>query len=207
MKEKQAKVLADRNGLSIKANLGSGTNGTAFSTECGKVIKITTDLAEFCHASNMVGKELEYFANVYETFVFPDGKYGIIMEELEICEETKHQFNLLHALSEQQGVSYCEIDIEEGLKNLEHDNVSDIDLLYALQEDLQSLSSEDHKNKLFSSDIHEDNIGLKTDGNLAAFDMRYDHVIMTNVIRSEDIVRRVKENQKKVKEKFSTLSI
>lgn len=196
MRRKQAELLAKRLGMNIDERLGSGSNGVAFSTDCGKVIKVTKDIAEFCHATNMKGKELEYFANVEETFVFPNGNFGIVMEKLEICPEMRTQFRLLRELAESQGVDFLEVDIED------HD---DFDILADLMDDLAYVYREDSKYKLMSSDLHEDNVGLKEDGTLAVFDLRYDNVIMTNVVNADKVVDEVKQYQKKSKEYDLTL--
>lgn len=188
IREKQAIALANKLGMRMESKIGSGQNGTAFETECGRVIKITKDVGEFCHADNLRGKEFEHFANVYETFVFPDGHFGIVMEKLEICDELSHQFSVLREMSESLGVDYLELELEEH---------PDYEVLQDLIDDIALIYSEDHKHKLLSSDLHEDNVGLKSCGTVAVFDMRHDEIIMNNVVNAEKVIDRVRARQKR----------
>ncbi|MCF9166678.1 hypothetical protein J8A87_19675 [Vibrio parahaemolyticus] len=166
---KYCEAWAEKLGIEIAEYMGAGDNGIAFKTSDDKVMKITGDVGEFLHAHNLKGKSLKHFAEIYDTRIFLDGSMGILMEKLEICEELKEQFKTLCSIAKSKNMGIEEVDIDED---------EYFDSIYDLQQNIAELFTEDHQNRLFSSDLHHDNIGLKEDGTIAVFDMRYDEHIL-----------------------------
>ncbi|OXX64809.1 hypothetical protein [Vibrio sp. V15_P4S5T153] len=182
---KYCEAWAEKLGIEIAEYMGAGDNGIAFKTSDDKVMKITGDVGEFLHAHNLKGKSLKHFVEIYDTRIFLDGSMGILMEKLEICEELKEQFKTLCSIAKSKNMGIEEVDIDED---------EYFDSIYDLQQNIADLFTEDHKNRLFSSDLHHDNIGLKEDGTIAVFDMRYDeHILRKLDIETE--LNKIKHEQ------------
>lgn len=63
--------------------LGTGTQGTAFEIQGGKVLKLTSDSSEAISSLRLKGKNTKYIAKIYDVFVFPQTKvFGIVQEKL-----------------------------------------------------------------------------------------------------------------------------
>lgn len=198
--KKYCEAWAKNLGIKIIEFIGAGDNGAAFETSDNKVMKITGDVGEFLHANKLKGKSLKHFAEIYDVRIFPDGKMGILMEKLNVCEELKEQFRMLCQIAESKNMGIEEVNIEES------DMIEDIDGTQHLQQNIVELFAEDHQNKLFSGDLHYDNIGFKEDGVIAVFDMRYDEHIM-RMIDIEAELNKIKHSQCKPKTEENSLSL
>lgn len=78
--------IAKKMGLKVIDYLGGQTYGHAYEVNGGRVLKFTRDQTEARNCSKIIGKELEYIANVYKVYkVYINGKkrYIILLEKLD----------------------------------------------------------------------------------------------------------------------------
>lgn len=157
---------ANEIGIEIDRYLGSGEAGIAYLTSDNKVLKITNHKAEFVLATKIKGLLNKHVVDVYDTKYLDDDRMMILMEKLEIIPELRDMFNELQSESNE-----VELDILELLEHGEQeffDYLSEdaMDLLVSIS----SAADELAKCGFMASDIHNENIGLKDNGNYALFD-------------------------------------
>lgn len=158
-----AEKWAKTQNLSIKKYIGKGDYGAAFSTICGKVIKVTSDSAEMFSASLIEGRFNDNIADIYLTDVNEDGMF-ILLELLDVCY-IYELFEELQYESEIQACSIHEIDMDAIKIPC---NLSDLSL--QLLEDIQSGIKEYKLSGTIPMDIHYDNVGRKINGCFSLFD-------------------------------------
>lgn len=173
---KIADKLANKLGLTLKKELGSGLQGTAYLLSSGRVLKITEDVREYHICSSIIGKNIKHIYNIDATYrLLVDGEecFGIIEEELDTRESKS-----INAFERKTGFgSNCRDYIEGSLEE------------YEFLENFERVKSEYPKYKFFteqfyeiikatillgitSSDMHSNNVGRKGD-HLVLFDLGF----------------------------------
>ena len=147
--------------------LGSGDFGEAYSTNDGRVVKITTSKSEYELAKKMVNKKipaLDGFVDIYAADEV-NGYYVIIMEELDPDSDIENLYYQLQDYLDDEGlpiqyVNYLDIDelnIPEELIKFIND-IEDINYAY------RYLGIE-------ASDLRPENLGYDKNGKVKAFDI------------------------------------
>jgi GNAT superfamily N-acetyltransferase len=140
--------------------LGSGDFGTAYSTDKDTVIKITSHSSELEVAKKLVGKKFDHVVNIYEV----DEENNIIHQEY-LDEDSDIEYLWYEAMEEieRQGgdLVYGGYDLDD----VENEDVRNfLDELDDIQRELRSVG-------IINLDFRPENLGRKSNGNLAAFDI------------------------------------
>jgi hypothetical protein len=151
--------------------LGDGDYGTAYSIGDGKVLKITTSRREFELAKELIGKDIEGLAKVYEAGQISSFEYKIILEEVEIDADVDYCFYEVEYYLRKQGWDISNIgcfDIDDYEKEFEKipDDVK------AFIPELIDIISSCRRLGMQRIDIHADNLGRdKKTSKLKMFDV------------------------------------
>jgi len=148
-------AYARKHGLGELSWEGSGDMGEAYSTEKNTILKTTSDDTEIDYAKMLVGKKLDNVVDIYDV----DG-YIIHMEYLN----TDHIEDLYGAaMNYSEYGSFEDIDIDD------HDDIDDElkEFIMGVQDGMTQLQH----NGVNNLDLKDDNIGRKSNGQYAIFDM------------------------------------
>lgn len=150
--------------------MGSGQMGTAYQTEDGKVLKITTSPSEFAFAQHLL-KYPNKFSNLVTIYDAADTKEGyVILQELLDTDPVENIYGTAESIIQSQGhpVAYAdyfdEEEYEENYGELEEDLKDFIDQLGHVAFDYRRIGAQ-------APDIKDDNLGFADDGTLKAFDL------------------------------------
>ena len=148
--------------------LGEGDNGTAYETEDGRVIKVTSSDEEADIAYKLIGKKGSH-AEIYDVKVV-NGEYVIYQELLEQDQEIEHNFQRVQELLDSQGLPIQLLD------NLDRDDLSpEQQETYDELEDfilgIENINRTYRKLGIEASDVRPENIGTDAEGTLKAFDL------------------------------------
>lgn len=157
---------ANEIGIEIDGYLGSGESGLAYLTSDNKVMKITNHKAEFVLAMKIKGLVNKNVVDVYDTKYLDDDRMMILMEKLEIIPEIIDMFCELQAEANEKELDILEL-VEYGESEFfEYLSEDANGLLVSISLAAEELS----RSGFMASDIHNENIGLKANGNYALFD-------------------------------------
>lgn len=166
-----ARTWADKLGTNIERDLGTGIHGTAYLTGCNKVLKITDDASEVINSHKLIDKHNKHMVDIYEVEIFKDNFYGILQEFLD----TKDAKNIFEDLMKYSDDEYC-----HGIETLLEDpRIAYLDLpihLRRIYGDIKSFQDEVHKSGARSTDLTEDNIGKRKNGNYVVFDIANEEI-------------------------------
>jgi hypothetical protein len=175
--------------------LGSGDFGEAYSIGDGRVLKITSSKSEFDIAKKLINKDipvLEGFAKFYFADIV-DGKYYIIMEELEEDSEIENLFYELQDILENEGLPI------QYLSHLDLDDYEISDELKKFIDDIEDINRGYRYLGIQASDIHSENLGYDNNGKLKAFDIED-----KSINEESEVVSEIRKIVKKcIKEVFS----
>ena len=149
------------------SHMGNGDFGDAYSIGDGRVLKITRSKSEFDFAKELVGKNipaLDGFVDFYVADIV-DGRYYIIMEELEEDYTIENMYHQVEDLLSHEGlpIQYLHmLDTDE--LNLDEDILSFISDIEDINHSYRYLGIE-------ASDIKPDNLGVDKNGKIKAFDI------------------------------------
>ena len=140
--------------------LGSGDYGTAYQTDKDTVIKITSHQNEIEIAKKLQGKKFNHLVDIYEV----DESNGIIHQEY-LEEDSDVEYFWYEAMDEieKQGgdLIYGGYDLDE----VDDENVKRfLDELDDIRRELSTMN-------IINLDFRPENLGRKSNGNLAAFDI------------------------------------
>lgn len=193
------KYLLNKMKISNATYLGSGASGDAYQFD-NRVIKFTKDIKEARFAQKLAGKNFAHIANIYKVSRYAekagDWIYIILMEKLQpLTEEYKKIYFLYEkvfsAYEEFVGTTGQDIPFEYALKNADAPEFDDFFETWKrrhIKEHMQDFIQIDKqveetkkevqkvmKDSVYGNlhDLHSGNIGLKPNGNLAFFDMRW----------------------------------
>lgn len=153
--DKGVEDYAKRHNLGEISWAGSGDMGNAYYTERGTILKTTTDDTEIDAAKSIIGKNL---SNVVKVF---DVEGNIIhMEELSM-DGIEDLFG--DAMGYSEFGDFDDIDVDE------HEDMSEETKQFIL--DVQHGTYELRSNGVLNLDLHDGNVGKKSDGNYAILDM------------------------------------
>lgn len=148
-----ASKIAERLGYKLNENLGRGSSGISYTMNGGKVLKITSDKAEFLVANKLKGKTLKRIANIFETYKVKEQEaFIIVLEYINLLPNELFQL------------------IEE--YNESNTNKRDSPKFYCLKKQLNEIERELKDNGMrdpYDFDWRM-NMGIKN-GSLAAFDI------------------------------------
>jgi len=166
-------------GLENEGWLNKGEFGTAYTISDDKVIKITDDYNEFIQTFGTLNNNNHNLTEVYGMRVFPDGRMGILMENL-VTDGVEDLFSSLLLEAEIQNVDFIDIETEDTFLP---------DELIKFSNDLNASVTALQKAGVAYFDIHDGNIGLNREGNYVLFDQ-------TNKLTkeyNEDLLEDIKE--------------
>lgn len=180
--------------------LGSGLFGDAYEFN-GKVVKFTTDIKEVRMAQQLSKKKFKHIAEIYKLMRFQQENgeilYIIIMEKLEPLDEQDYR---IFRTYEKAGSSYIDfkyqsdenLSFEQALKNIDNPKIAEyfndfvirdiklhINKILWISEQVEELKKEvsqvlpANDVQHFLTDFHSTNVGKKTNGELAFFDLRW----------------------------------
>lgn len=149
--------------------LGEGEFGEAYSTESGKVIKITSSANEAEIAKNLIGKKGDH-AEIYDVKKVDD-MFVIYQEELDTDSEIEDNLQSVQNILSEQGlpIQYLDnIDYEE----LSQESKDEYDRLSSFISDLEDINRLYRNLGIEASDLQSDNLGYDENGKLKAFDLQ-----------------------------------
>ncbi len=180
--------------------LGSGASGDAYEAD-DKVIKFTKDIKEASLSQKLAGKKFAHIADIYKVTRYEekpgDWVYIIIMEKLKHFNDTDRMiyFNyekVFGAYEEFVGTTGEDMSFEDALKQADAPYFDDYFESWKRRHIKENMAQfikinkqvEEAKNEIQKvmpndivygnlDDLHSGNIGLKPNGNLAFFDMRW----------------------------------
>lgn len=165
---REAEDWAVELGLELGHYMASGDFGEAYETECGMVIKITSDKLEYVCADKMIGKKNDFAVNIYNTKVLESGYMAILQEKLETCPEEYCLESLFYELieeAERQGTEIHLLDEDEFPEDFSKDAIK-------MSNDIWKAVSEYLSSGTNPCDIHAENIGVKSNGSFGLFDQQ-----------------------------------
>jgi hypothetical protein len=166
-----ANAWAYKLGTKVIDVLGEGNHGTAYLTESDKVLKITDDPSEVINSNKLLGKENKNLIKTYAVEIFKDNLYGILQERLS-TGVAKNNFEMLMEFADND---YC-FGIETLLDDNEVDEKEIPEKLIQLYKDIKSHYKELIDNSLCSTDLTEDNIGQRDNGDYVVFDISNEEI-------------------------------
>lgn len=158
--ERIAEDFCEKHSLILDGYLGSGDFGEAYLTECGKVVKITSNESEFVIAHSLVGKENEFTVDVHMVDIV-DSNY-VILQELLDTEGVEDVYYEIDSIMSETGLTIEEIDPDD-FEELSEEAIKMIN-------DISSSAFEYRKAGFSPEDISPYNMGIKTNGNYGLFD-------------------------------------
>lgn len=177
---------AEAQSIKVEGWLGSGDFGEAFSTECGKVIKVTGDIKEFMAAFTLQGVKSDYIVDIYKAELTDDDYLFILMEALD-TEGVEDLFYQAQNLVDEYAFGEWEyFDADE----LPEDMPVDEDALSMINDICASMMDLRQKG-IDLPDVHDGNIGKKN-GRYALFDFQ-----MTESRSLESFKAYIREEQAK----------
>lgn len=148
--------------------MGSGDYGEAYSTNDGKILKITTSKSEYNladeikNSNNPIFKEA--FAEIYDIDII-NGKMYILQEELEEDSSIEDLYYQLEDLLSNEGIPIQYVHMLDPDEHDINDELNDfINQIEEINRAYRTLGVE-------ASDIKSDNLGYDKQGNLKAFDI------------------------------------
>lgn len=184
---KKIEKFAKNNKLKITNWAGSGDFGNAYHTECGKIIKETSDVFEFIIASKIESEKNDNIVDIYKTEIIGDSMF-ILMEELDLTN-IEDKCSIIFSELDNIGYSIIEYDIEDNTIGFSDEELWFID-------DIQKAIIQYQSYGFNPLDIKHDNIGRKKNGNFALFDQR------DFIPNSIDLIKKYKKERKTKKLKI-----
>ena len=193
--DKTVSYIHDKIKIPDASNINSGGYGDAFASG-DKIIKFTTDFKEAKFAQKFAGHKFKHIANIDNVIRYKektgDYIYVIVLEKLApISEMTKQVFRAYERVNEAYNIQ-CErlqkMAFKQFVQNIKLDpsdpwNLKDtlkfapqVLKMHAQMDELKNevsgiVNPEDVDNYL--SDFHFGNMGVKPDGTIAFFDLRW----------------------------------
>lgn len=160
----EAKQYANKNGIGDISWIGEGDYGSAYETKCGRVVKVTTDMDEFICAYMLKDKKNPNLVRVDSLEIIDDEKFVIVMEKLD-TKGVSLLFKHLMLEADNQNCHFSEIDVDDLMYGLP-------DEAFSLLDDVMSASKQAKNMGFHANDIHENNIGKRSNGDYVLFDQR-----------------------------------
>lgn len=168
---------ANDQGLEIGCWMGKGDFGEAYSTECGKIIKETSDPKEFLAAFHLQGSTSEYLVDIYKADMTDDGSLFILMEELD-TSGVEDTFSQAQDLVDEHAFGEWEYFDED---DLPEDAFADPEALQMIN-DICASVMELRQKGIDLPDIQDGNIGKKN-GQYVLFDFRMETELSHDLLR------------------------
>ena len=156
---RSADDFCEQNDLVLDGYLGSGDFGEAYMTECGKVVKVTSNESEFVIADSLIGKENEFTVNILKVDLV-NGEY-IILQELLDTDGIDDIYSEIDFIMQSECLTFDEIDPD------------DYDMSEEAKKMVWDISASIYEYKkagFMPEDISPSNMGLKENGNYGLFD-------------------------------------
>lgn len=163
---KNIEKFAKKYNIEINCWAGSGDFGEAYHTECGKIIKETSDVAEFLIAAKLEGEKNDNIVDIYKTDIIDNQMY-IFMEELNLGS-IEDEFSEIFLKLEDIGIQINEFDESDLYEYNVHFSDDEICFINDIQLAIKQYQFYGYN----PTDIQSGNIGRKENGNIALFDQR-----------------------------------
>lgn len=192
-----SQVLAQRLGLRNVQYLKGGGMGKAFVIDQNRILKITSDVAEFNNSMRLLGKTPKYLPNIYlcKNIKYNDEIYYVIVQEKIDTSKSKEYFQLFYELEMFLSSNY-KIYNDDLFDDFTYNDNANKEILSALNKYNRNLFQfviqifyclKEAKNfNIQTNDIHSDNLGLK-DGHLCIFDLTGDNNFTHNHNEPENL--------------------
>jgi hypothetical protein len=82
--------LAKTSNYKLLDFIGKGNSGSAYHTECGKVIKLTRNRSEFDNSLKIKGQKNKNIIHIFDAFEYKKGSYAIVSELLDTEKYQSH---------------------------------------------------------------------------------------------------------------------
>lgn len=131
-----------------------GNSGSAYHTECGKVIKLTKDKSEFENSLKVMGKKHPNIVYIFDVFEYKEGYYAIVSELLDIEKYKKVTYELFEHIEEFHNIS----------SDIKYIDPSEIDLSSNHLDIFKQVVSGIHKLEslgVYCYDVAESNVGFR----------------------------------------------
>ena len=162
----------------VDGYVGSGEFGSAYYVPEDKILKITTSKDEAGIANSIKGKQLSNIVEVYDVKIVKDEKgypyYAILMEKLDTDSEIEDLFYQMMGIVSEQGYDINHTHMID-FDDLEEEGYDYEDDLKTFVDQFNDVVWQNQKMGIQNRDYQPGNLGYKSNGNLASFDMMDDY--------------------------------
>ena len=170
------KQLALEMGETIIGALGTGSNGTAYETKSGKVLKLTEDPAEVSLATRLRKKRLyKHIINVYDVRPIENlnGGYLILMDKVvdPIDEHANWSQTWNYLKNKYFGNEMTDKQLLDWINQTNDQWIKfDMDFVNRIMPQRTGMKRDFSELRIYSAEAHSGNVGWNKFGNLVHFD-------------------------------------